>query len=203
MPCSTITTPLPAVDSAVTTAPVTTTPVTTTPVTTRALDPKTAWQGFLGETGRLPHFISEHYSQPADLRVLVLNYGERQPGAEDILLYLNRPVAGEQYFDTTNGAAFFSASGAYLLLTMPFLLIAIDAYTLQAWHYTLPDRTMLLSAGWSAECVVGQLVAYGKRTDEAEPLGPWTWGELTRTWPPGLGRAAAAPQKPAELEKLF
>ena len=159
-------------------------------VTTRPLDPKTAWQPEPGATTSPPHFMIEHYSRPADLRVTILNFGERQPGAEDILLQLSRPVAGQQHFDTTNGDATFSASGAYLLLAMPFLLVAIDAHTLDAWHYTLPDRTMLLSAGWTGECVVGRLIAYGKRADDAEPLGPWAWAELIRTWQPGLGRAA-------------
>lgn len=69
----------------------------------------------------------------------VLNYGERQPGAEDVLLHLSRPVAGQQTFDATNGDATFSASGAYLLLTMPFLLITMDAQTMQAWHFALPQ----------------------------------------------------------------
>lgn len=31
---------------------------------------------------------------------------------------------------------------------MPFLLIAIDAQTMQAGHFTLPNQTMLYSAGW-------------------------------------------------------
>lgn len=161
-------------------------------VTTRPLDPETVGHVLPGAPDRPPHFIIEHTSHPADLRVTIFNYGERQPGAEDVLLQLSRPVAGQQLFTTTNGNAGFSDNGAYLLLTMPFLLIAVDAHTMHAWHYALPDRTMLLRAGWTHEGVVGQLVAYGKRAAEAEPLGPWAWGELIRTWQPGLGRAATA-----------
>ena len=161
-------------------------------MTTRWLDPKAAWQPPPGAPPTLPDFIIEHYSQPADLRVTVLNYGERQPGAEDVLLHLSRPVAGQETFDTTNGDAAFSASGAYLLFTMPFLLIAIDAQTMQAWHFALPNRTMLLSAEWAGEQVVGKLLAYGKPTDAATLIGPYTWAALTTHWQPGLGPAVTA-----------
>ncbi|MEZ4737149.1 MAG: hypothetical protein R3E79_59475 [Caldilineaceae bacterium] len=159
-------------------------------VTTRRLDPKAEWQSPPGLPAQPPAFLIEHHSQPADLRVTILNYGERQPGAETVLLYLSRPVAGHQIFATTNGDAAFSASGAYLLLSTPFLLVAIDAHTRQAWHYVLPNRTMLLNAGWEGERLVGKLVGYGKSVDAATTIGPYTWAELTAQWQPGLGRAA-------------
>ncbi|MCE7982628.1 MAG: hypothetical protein DYG89_15695 [Caldilinea sp. CFX5] len=156
-------------------------------VTTRWLDPKTEWQPSPGTPTKLPDFIVEHYSQPADLRVMILNYGERQPGAEDVVVQLSRPVAGQQLFHTTNGDAAFSASGDYLLLAMPFLLIVIDAHTMQAWHYPLPNRTMLLNAGWEGDRLRGAMLAYGKRTEEAETLGPWEWAEIIAQWSPGVG----------------
>jgi hypothetical protein len=160
------------------------------PVTTRWLDPKTDWHPQPG-LAKPPDLIIEHHSHSADLRVTILNYGERQPGAEDVQLHLSRPLAGQQIFDTTNGDATFSASGAYLLLATPFLLIAIDAHIMQAWHYALPDRTMLYNAGWEGERLVGKLIPYGKRADAAITIGPYTWAEVTDQWQPGLGRAAA------------
>ena len=163
-------------------------------VTSRWLDPKTAWQPLPGMPTKLPDFIIEHYSHPADLRVTVLNYGERQPGAEDVVLHMSRLLAGQQLFHTTNGDASFSASGAYLLLAMPFLLIAVDAQTMQAWHFALPDRTMLLSAGWAGEQVVGKLLAYGKPTDAATLIGPYTWDAITTQWQAGLEAAGTAPR---------
>jgi hypothetical protein len=159
-------------------------------VTTRWLDPKTDWQPPPGMT-KPPDFIIEHHSYPADLRVTILNYGERQPGAEDVQLHLSRPLAGQQIFDTTNGDATFSASGAYLLLATPFLLIAIDAHTMQAWHYALPNRTMLYHAGWEEERLAGKMIPYGKRAEAAITIGPYTWAEVTSQWQPGPGRAAA------------
>lgn len=159
-------------------------------VTTRWLDPKIDWQPQPG-LAKSPDFIIEHHSHPADLRVKILNYGERQPGAEDVALQLSRPLAGQQIFDTTNGDATFSASGAYLLLATPFLLIAIDAHTMQAWHYALPDRTMLYNAGWEGERVVGKMIPYGKRMEAALTIGPYTWAEVMVQWQPGIGRAAA------------
>lgn len=159
-------------------------------VTTRWLDPKTDWQPQPDMT-KPPDFIIEHHSHAADLRVTILNYGERQPGAEDVALHLSHPLAGQQCFDTTNGDATFSASGAYLLLATPFLLIGIDAHTMQAWHYALPDRTMLYQAGWEGDRLVGKMIPYGKRADAAIPIGPYTWAEVTSQWQPGLGRAAA------------
>lgn len=159
-------------------------------VTSRWLDPKTAWQPLPGLPTKVPDFIIEHYSHPADLRVTVLNYGERQPGAEDVVLHMSRLLAGQQLFHTTNGDASFSASGAHLLLAMPFLLIAVDAQTMQAWHFALPDRTMLLSAGWAGEQVVGKLLAYGKPTTAASAIGPYTWDAITTQWQAGLGPAA-------------
>jgi len=159
-------------------------------VTTRWLDPKTDWHPQPGMT-KPPDFMLEHHSHPADLRVTILNYGERQPGAEDVELQLSRPLAGQQRFDTTNGDAIFSASGAYLLLATPFLLIAIDAHAMQAWHYALPDRTMLYHAGWEGERLMAQMIPYGKRADGAIAIGPYTWAEVTAQWQPGIGRAAA------------
>lgn len=159
-------------------------------VTTRWLNPKTDWQPPPGMT-KPPDYIIEHHSHPADLRVTILNYGERQPGAEDVQLHLSRPLAGQQIFDTTNGDATFSASGAYLLLATPFLLIAVDAHTMQAWHYALPDRTMLYHAGWEGERLAGKMIPYGKRVDAAIMIGPYTWAEVTDQWQPGVGRAAA------------
>lgn len=159
-------------------------------VTTRWLDPKTDWQPQPG-MAKPPDFIIEHHSHPADLRVTILNYGERQPGAEDVQLHLSRPLTGQQFFDTTNGDATFSASGTHLLLATPFLLIAVDAHTMQAWHYALPDRTMLYHAGWEGERLVGKLIPYGKRADAAIPIGPYTWAEVTAQWQLGVGRAAA------------
>lgn len=159
-------------------------------VITRWLNPQTEWQP--PPNGRVdrPHWLVEHYARSADLRVTVVNYGERQPGAEDVWLHLSRPVAGQQTLDTTNGNAVFSASGAYLLLTMPFLLIAMDAQTMQAWHFALPDRTMLLSAEWAGEQVVGKLLAYGQPTTAASTIGPYPWATITTQWQPGLGPAA-------------
>ena len=159
-------------------------------VTTRWLDPKTDWHPQPGVM-KPPDFIIEHHSHPAELRVTILNYGERQPGAEDVQLQLSRPLAGQQIFDTTNGDASFSTSGAYLLLTTPFLLIAIEAHTMQAWHYALPDRTMLYHAGWEGERLVGKMIPYGKRADAAITIGPYTWTEVTTAWQPGLGHAPA------------
>lgn len=160
-------------------------------VITRWLDPQTDWQPPPNHRADRPHWIVEHYSLVTDLRVTVLNYGERQPGAEDVLLYLSRPVAGQQLFDTTNGDAVFSASGAYVLFTMPFLLIAIDAQSMHTWHFALPNRTMLLSAGWAGEQVVGKLLAYGQPLDAATPIGPYPWTAITTQWQPGLGPAAS------------
>ncbi len=165
---------------------------TTTAVITRWLQPQTDWQPPSNGRGDQPHWLVEHFSLVADLRVTILNYGERQPGAEDVRLHLSRPVAGQQIFDTTNGDAAFSASGIYLLFTMPFLLIAIDAQRMQAWHFALPDRTMLLSAGWAGEQVVGKLLAYGKPADAATLIGPYTWAAITTQWQPGLGPAGTA-----------
>ena len=161
-------------------------------VITRWLNPQTDWQPSPNHRADQPQWIVEHYSLVADLRVTVLNYGERQPGAEDVWLHLSRPVAGQQTFDTTNGEAAFSTSGAYLLFTMPFLLIAIDARTMQAWHFALPDRTMLLSAGWAGEQIVGKLLAYGKPTTAARAIGPYSWAAITTQWQPGLGAAVTA-----------
>lgn len=160
------------------------------PVTTRWLDPKTDWHSQPG-MGKPPDFIVEHHAHAADLRVTIRNYGERQPGAEDVELHLSRPLAGQQVYDTTNGDATFSANGAYLLLATPFLLVAIDAQTMQAWHYALPDRTMLYNAGWEGERLVGKMIPYGKRVDAAIAIGPYTWAEVTDQWQPGIGRAAA------------
>ena len=162
----------------------------TTAVITRWLNPQTDWQPVPNGRTDQPHWLVEHYSLVADLRVTILNYGERQPGAEDVQLQLSRPVAGQQIFDTTNGDAAFSASGAYLLFTMPFLLIALDAQRMQAWHFALPDRTMLLSAGWVGEQVVGKLLAYGKPATAASAIGPYAWAAITTQWQPGLGAAA-------------
>lgn len=167
---------------------------------TRWLDPKTAWQPVPGAPAHPPHFIVEHTSHPADLQVTIFNYGERQPGAEDVLVQLSRPVAGQQLFTTTNGDASFSDNGAYLLLTMPFLLIAIDAHTMQSWHYALPDRTMLLNAGWAGTQVVGKLLAYSQPTAAATPIGPYPWDAITTQWQPGLG-TAARPSTPQEQRR--
>ncbi len=167
-------------------------------LTTRWLDPNTAGQPVPGAPARPPDFIVEHTSHPADLRVTIRNYGERQPGAEDVLLQLSRPVAGQQLFVTTNGNASFSENGAHLLLTMPFRLIAIDAHTMQGWHYTLPNRTMLLSAGWEGERLVGKLLAYGQPTAAATLIGPYTWAAITAQWQPGLGPAASQSTPPEQ-----
>ncbi|MEZ4865833.1 MAG: hypothetical protein R3C14_31255 [Caldilineaceae bacterium] len=159
-------------------------------VTRRNLDPATHWEPLAGESLQRPDFIIELYSLPADLRVTIHNHGERQPGAETIYLHLSRPVAGQQRLHTTNGGAIFSESGLYLLLHTPFLLIAIDAQTRQAWHYRLPPRTMLLTCGWEAERIVGKMVPYGKRAADAESIGPWSWTMITHQWQPGLGSVA-------------
>lgn len=184
-------------------------PPTAEAVTVRQLDPATDWQPMAGEDLQRPDYIVEHYSRPADLRVAVQNHGERQPGAETVYLQLSRPVEGQQRFRTTNGDACFSQSGRLLLLKGPFLLIAVDAHTLQAWHYRLRMRTMLLGAQWQGEELAVRIIGYGQRVADAEVLGPWGWTHITTTWTPGLGGAAAgdfaqalpAPAASADLKR--
>ncbi len=141
-------------------------------------------------TSGTPHYGVEHISHPADLRVTVLNYGERQPGAETVLLRLSRAIDGMRSIWTTNGDAHFSSSGRLLALHLPFQLIVIDASALQARHFALPDRTMLLGANWDDERFVARYLAYGKASSAAATLGPLTWADITQHWQIGLGPAA-------------
>ncbi len=137
-----------------------------------------------------PHYGVEHISHTADLRATVLNYGERQPGAETVLLRLSRAVDGLRSIWTTNGDAQFSASGALLALNLPFQVIVIDAATLQARHCALPNRTMLLGAHWDGERFVARYLAYGKSSDAATTIGPLAWADVVQQWHAGLGPAA-------------
>lgn len=138
----------------------------------------------------VPHYGVEHISHTADLRATVLNYGERQPGAETVLLRLSRAIDGLRNIWTTNGEAQFSPSGMLLALNLPFQVIVIDAATMRARHYALPYRTMLLSANWDAERFAARYLAYGKPSSAAETLGPLTWADIVQQWPAGLGPAA-------------
>ncbi len=157
-------------------------------VTRRYLNPDHDLPAHVHDTWGLPHYGNELTSHSAELRVTVLNFGERQPGAENVLIKLSRPVLGQQTFHTTNGDASFSASGALLLVQTPFLLISLDAHTMQPWHFALPNRTMLISASWQSEQLTAQMMPYGQRI--AQPLGPWSWTVITKQWQSGLGRAA-------------
>lgn len=160
-------------------------------VTTRMLDPHSDLPSLPGAPQHPPDYIIEHHAPAADLRVLVINYGERQPGAEELFLWLSRPVAGYQCIATTNGDAEFSPHGTYLLLRSPFLLVVIETQTLAARHYRLPDRTMLLSTDWEGERLVVRLVGYSQPSAAATTLGPFTWADLSAHWQPGLGQAPA------------
>lgn len=137
-----------------------------------------------------PHYGIEYISHPADLRITVLNYGERQPGAETVLLRLSRPIEGLRNVWTTNGDACFSPSGRLLALNLPFQVIVIDGTTLQARHVALPDRTMLLGANWDGERFVARYLAYGKPSSAAVTLGPLTSADIAQHWQTGLGPAA-------------
>jgi hypothetical protein len=137
----------------------------------------------------VPDFGFELISIPTGLQVTVLNYGERQPAAENVLLKFNRPILGHEQLRTTNGDASFSESGKLLLLQTPFLLIVVDAATQQTWHFALPNRTMLTNSHWTGDQLRARLLAYGKPTGGEQTLGPWTWEEICRHWQPGLGRA--------------
>ena len=165
------------------------TPTPTPPVTQRHLrdDELAARRDAMSGA---PHYAVEHHSHPADLRVTVLNYGERQPGAETVLLRLSRAVDGMRDIWTTNGNAQFSPSGRLLALHLPFQLIVIDAATRQARHLALPERNMLLGATWEDEQFIARYLAYGKRSDAAETIGPLTWVEITQCWQTGLGPAS-------------
>lgn len=169
------------------------------PVTRRWLNPATELAALVNEQTRLPDWAEELYSQPADLRVTILNFGERQPAAEDVYFHFSRPVAGRHQLFLTSGTAAFSASGAYLLIHNIFVLIVIEAQSLQAWHYVAPTRTLFLGVGWQDEQVVGKMLAYGQPTAAAQPWGPWSWAEITQRWGPGsdAGRSGRPPQRPS------
>lgn len=126
-------------------------------------------------------------SHPADLKVLVMNYGERQPGAEDVLLKLSRPVMGHSELDTTNGDAHFSTSGRLLAFALPFEVIAVECASMQARHFALPDRTMLMSAAWDEDQLLVRWLPYARPANEAVTLGPLSWDAITATWATGLG----------------
>lgn len=134
-----------------------------------------------------PDYAFQLYSVPANLTVSILNYGERQPGAETIEIRLSASVEGENFFYTTNGNALFSQSGSLLLLHDSFLPIVIDTATLRAWHYKIADRTFLLSPKWDGERLIGSTLGYGKRIPDAEPFGPWSKDDIIQHWQQGLG----------------
>ena len=139
------------------------------------------------QDGRAPDYAYQLQSQPGNLTVSVLNYGERQPGAETVHVQFSRPIEGCTCLSTTNGIATFSPSGTRLLLHDLFAIIAIDAHTMKAWHYVLPARTLFLAADWDAELVTGSTLAYGRPTTDAIVFGPWSWEQLVSTWRTGLG----------------
>ena len=169
--------------------PMTSTPTNAPPVTLRHLraDELAAHRD---ATSGTPHYAVEHTSHSADLSVTVLNYGERQPGAETVLLRLSRAVDGLRNIWTTNGDAQFSPSGRLLALNLPFQVIVIDGATLQARHVALPNRTMLLGAKWDGERFVARYLAYGNASDAAETIGPLALVEIAQLWQAGLGPAA-------------
>ena len=138
-------------------------------------------------------FCQQLHSFQNLLTVDVLNYGERQPGAEDVILHFSRPIGPHHCMclSSTNGAAKFSPNGKYLIVHDLFSIIAVaitaGAAPLEAWHFSVPQRHLLLSLAWDDECVVGQTLGYGKPMDAVTRLGPWTWDVLVATWQPGLG----------------
>lgn len=138
---------------------------------------------------KTPDYAYQLHSQPVDLTVTVVNYGERQPGAETIHLRLSRPVEGVSLFDTTNGEASFSTSGNLLLLHTLFSALVIDCRSMNGWRYTVRDRALFLDLAWKGESVRGRILGYGKQTSEAEPFGPWNLEEIMQQWQPGLGQA--------------
>jgi hypothetical protein len=131
---------------------------------------------------RLPDYGMLLTSRPADLQVLVLNYGERQPGAEDVLLKLSRPVMGQEVLDTTNGNASFSTSGRLLALALPFEVIVIQCNDMAARRFALPNRTMLMSAKWADEQLLVRYLAYARPVSEAVTLGPLSWETIVAGW---------------------
>lgn len=131
---------------------------------------------------RLPDHGTLLTSRPADLQVLVLNYGERQPGAEDVLLKLSRPVMGQVLLDTTNGDAHFSPSGLLLAFALPFEVIAIDCASMHARRFALPNRTMLMSAAWEDDRLLVRYLAYARPVSEAMTLGPLSWDAIALGW---------------------
>jgi hypothetical protein len=136
---------------------------------------------------RLPDHGVLLMSVTADLRVMVMNYGERQPGAEDVLLKLSRPVLGLSELDTTNGDAHFSESGRLLVLALPFEVIAIRCEDMHARHFALPNRTMLMSATWNGDQLLVRWLPYARPASETVTLGPLSWEAIAATWAAGLG----------------
>ena len=137
-----------------------------------------------------PHYTYQLDSPAGNLTVTMLNYGERQPGAETVDLCLSRPVAGCSVFHTTNGIARFSPSGARLLLHDLFVIILIDTQTMTPWCYQLPTRTLFYGLHWEGEILTGKTLKYGRSVQQADTFGPWDWAAITATWRPGLGGAA-------------
>ncbi|MFN8441630.1 MAG: hypothetical protein U0175_12700 [Caldilineaceae bacterium] len=138
---------------------------------------------------KTPDYAYQLHSQPVDLTVTVVNYGERQPGAETVHLRLSRPVAGVSTFDTTNGVASFSQSGNLLLLHTLFSALVIDCRSMNVWRYTVRNRALFLDLVWEGEQLRGSVIGYGKSMSEAESFGPWSLEEIMQQWQAGLGQA--------------
>lgn len=139
---------------------------------------------------KTPDYAYQLHSQRVDLTVTVVNYGERQPGAETVHLRLSRPVAGVSIFDTTNGVASFSPSGNLLLLHTLFSALVIDCRSMEVWRYTVRDRALFLNVAWEGEKLRGSIIGYGKSMSEAESFGLWSLEEIMQQWQPGLGQAS-------------
>ena len=137
---------------------------------------------------KVPDYAYQLHSHVGKLTVTVINYGERQPGAETVHIRLSRPVEGCDCLDTTNGIAEFSGSGTHLLLYDLFTILVIDVRSMHVRHFALPPRTLFRAVGWEGEAIIGKTHGYAQPISEVKPFGPWPWETIEAEWKAGIGK---------------